>query len=108
MESLEVTSPFPQQTDPLAIFTIASRSNSYSVYYCGLWRANRVPCQGESRKRDEKKQVGITASFLPHAHCTLLFRMQGSTWEEEKKEYFSLGKKKHNSPVWQSQEVNFL
>lgn len=51
--SLEVTSPFPQQTDPLAILTIASRSNSYSVYYCGLWRANRVPCQGESRKRDD-------------------------------------------------------
>lgn len=44
----------------------------------------------ESGKRDEKKQVGTAASFLPHAHCTLLLRMQGSTWEEERK-HFSLG-----------------
>lgn len=46
----------------------------------------------ESPGRGGKKQVDTAASFLPHAHCTLLLRMQGSTWEEERKHHFSLGK----------------
>lgn len=33
----------------------------------------------ESRKRGGKKHVGTAASCLPHAHCTLLLRIQGST-----------------------------
>lgn len=45
----------------------------------------------KSPGRDEKEQVDTATSFLPHAHCTLLLKMQGSTWEEERKDHFKFG-----------------